>query len=71
MKPRVAFFDFASCEGCQLQVVNLEEKVLDLIDIVQVVAFREAMKEHSDEYDIAFVEGSIMRPMDEERLLII
>ncbi len=68
MKPKVAFFDFASCEGCQLQVVNLEEKVLDLVDMVQVVSFREAMKEHSDDYDIAFVEGSIMRPMDEERL---
>jgi len=68
MKPKVAFFDFASCEGCQLQVVNLEEKILDLVDIVQVVSFREAMKERSDVYDIAFVEGSIMRPMDEERL---
>ena len=68
MKPKVAFFDFASCEGCQLQVVNLEEKILDLVDIVQVGSFREAMKEHSDDYDIAFIEGSIMRPMDEERL---
>jgi coenzyme F420-reducing hydrogenase gamma subunit len=68
MKPRVAFFDFASCEGCQLQVVNLEEKILDLIDVVEVVSFREAMKEHSDDYDIAFIEGSIQRPMDEERL---
>ncbi|MBN1390365.1 MAG: NADH:ubiquinone oxidoreductase [Candidatus Thermoplasmatota archaeon] len=68
MKPKVAFFDFASCEGCQLQVVNLEEKILDLIEVVDVVSFREAMKEHSDDYDIAFIEGSIQRPMDEERL---
>jgi len=68
MKPRVAFFDFASCEGCQLEVVNLEEKILDLIDVVDIVSFREAMKEHSDDYDIAFIEGSIQRPMDEERL---
>ncbi len=68
MKPRVAFFDFASCEGCQLEVVNLEEKLLDLIDVVEIVSFREAMKEHSDDYDIAFIEGSIQRPMDEERL---
>ncbi|MGA1873829.1 MAG: NADH:ubiquinone oxidoreductase [Thermoplasmatota archaeon] len=68
MKPRVAFFDFASCEGCQLQVVNLEEKVLDLVEVVEIVSFREAMKEHSDDYDIAFIEGSIQRPMDEERL---
>ena len=68
MKPRVAFFDFASCEGCQLQIANLEEEVLDLIEIVDVVNFREVMKEKSDEYDIAVIEGSIMRPMDEERL---
>jgi len=31
-KPRVAIFDFACCEGCQLQFVNLEEEILDLID---------------------------------------
>lgn len=68
MKPKVAFFDFASCEGCQLQVVNLEESVIDLIELVDVVSFREAMKEHSNDYDIAFIEGSIARPMDEERL---
>jgi len=68
MKPRVAFFDFASCEGCQLQIANLEEEILDLIEIVDVVSFREVMKEHSDDYDIAIVEGSIIRPMDEQRL---
>ena len=68
MKPRVAFFDFSSCEGCQLQIADLEEEILDLIEIVDVVSFREVMKEHSDEYDIAIVEGSIMRPMDEHRL---
>ena len=68
MKPRVAFFDFASCEGCQLQIANLEEEILDLISIVDVVSFREIMKEHSDDYDIAFVEGSIMRPIDADRL---
>jgi coenzyme F420-reducing hydrogenase gamma subunit len=68
MKARVAIFDFASCEGCELQIVNLEEKLLDLIDIVDVVSFREAMKEHSNDYDMALIEGSIMRPMDEERI---
>jgi len=46
MKPKVAFFDFASCEGCQLQIANLEEEILDLIKIVDVVSFREVMKEH-------------------------
>ena len=67
-KPKVAFFDFASCEGCQLQIADLEEEILDLISIVDVVSFREVMKEHADTYDIAIIEGSIMRPMDEERL---
>ncbi len=68
MKPKVAIFDFASCEGCELQIANLEESVIDLVEAVDVVSFREVMKEHSDEYDIAFVEGSIQRPMDVERI---
>lgn len=67
-KPRVAFFDFAGCEGDQLQITNLEEKLLDLVDIVDVVSFREIMKEHSDEYDIAFVEGSTTTPHSKKRL---
>jgi len=67
-KPRVSIFDFACCEGCQLQIVNLEEELLDLISLVDPVEWREAMSVHSDEYDIAIVEGSITRPEDEERL---
>ena len=70
-KPRVAIFDFACCEGCQLQIVNLEEEILDLIGAVDVVEWREAMSEQSHEYDIAIVEGSITRPEDEERLEVI
>ncbi len=68
MKPRVAFFDFSSCEGCQLQVANLEEAVIDVTKLVDIVSFREVMKEHSDDYDIAIIEGSITRPMDVERI---
>lgn len=67
-KPKVAFFDFAGCEGDQLQVANLEEKLLDLIQIVDVVSFREVMTDHSDDYDIAFVEGSITNDHDAERV---
>ena len=44
---KVAIFDFACCEGCQLQIVNLEEEILDLIDAVNVVEWREAMSEQS------------------------
>jgi len=67
-KPRVAIFDFACCEGCQLQIVNMEEELLDLISVVQPVTWREAMSEKSDDFDIALVEGSITRPQDEERV---
>lgn len=70
-KPRVAIFDFACCEGCQLQIVNLEEEILDLIGAVDVVEWREAMSEQSHEYDIAIIEGSITRLEDEKRMEVI
>lgn len=67
-KPKIAFFDFAGCEGDQLQVANLEERLLDILGHVEVVNFREVATRFGDKYDIAFVEGSITRPADEERL---
>jgi len=67
-KPRVAFFDFSCCEGCQLQVLNLENELLDLLGHIEIVNFREAMTERSDEYDIAFIEGSITRAGEIGRL---
>jgi len=67
-KPRVAIFDFAGCEGDQLQIVNLEEDLLSLLEHVDIVTWREGMKEESSQYDIALVEGSCTRPSDEERL---
>lgn len=70
-KPRVAIFDFSCCEGCQLQIVNLEEELLDLAGVVELVEWREAMSEQSRQYDIAIVEGSITRLEDEERVQII
>jgi sulfhydrogenase subunit delta len=70
-KPKIAIFDFACCEGCQLQIVNLEEEILDLLGGADVVEWREAMSEKSDEYDVAIIEGSITRMEDEERLKLI
>lgn len=67
-KPKLAIFDFAGCEGCQLQIVNMEEEILDLISVVHPVEWREAISDQSSEFDIAFVEGSITRPGDEEKL---
>ncbi|MFO7821640.1 MAG: cytochrome b [Lentisphaeria bacterium] len=68
-KPKVAIYDFACCEGCQLQFVNMEEEIIDLISVIQPVEWREAMSDKTDEdIDIAIIEGSITRPEDEERL---
>jgi coenzyme F420-reducing hydrogenase gamma subunit len=67
-KPKVAFFDFASCEGCQLTVVDALQTHLDLLAAVDIVQFREAMSERSDDYQIAFIEGSCTRAIDEDRL---
>lgn len=67
-KPKVAFFDFTSCEGCQLTVIDLLQTHLGLLDLVEIVQFREAMTEKGDDYQIAFVEGSCTRASDEERL---
>ena len=66
-KPRVAFFGFACCEGCQLSVLQVDD-ILELLAHVKVVAWREVMSEKSDDYDIAFCEGSITRQADLERI---
>ena len=69
MKPKVAFFDFASCEGCQLDTLNLDgEEAIALLNAVDIVNFREVKTEREDNYDIAFIEGSITRESEIPRL---
>jgi coenzyme F420-reducing hydrogenase gamma subunit len=67
-KPRVAFFEFTSCEGCQLTVVDSLQDHPELLDAVDIVQFREAISEKDDSYQIAFIEGSCSRPSDETKL---
>jgi coenzyme F420-reducing hydrogenase gamma subunit len=67
-RPKIAFFDFTCCEGCQLQVANLGEALLDVLKVVRLVSFREVMSEKSTDYDVAIIEGSITTPHDEERI---
>lgn len=68
-KPKVAFFDLASCEGCQLQVANMGPELLDILQQIELVEFREVMSERwQGEYDVAFVEGSVINHEGEERL---
>ncbi len=67
-KPKVAFFDFTDCEGCQLQFANMGNTLLELMELVDIVSFREIMSESADEYDIAFIEGSITTDNDVLRI---
>ena len=68
-RPRVAFFDFTGCEGCQLQIANKEETLLSLLSAVEVVNFREISSEKRDDYDIAFIDGAVSRQDEVERLI--
>lgn len=67
-KPKIAFFEFTSCEGCQLTVVDSLQDHPELLDVVEIVQFREAMSEKGEDYQIAFIEGSCARPSDEAKL---
>ena len=67
-KPRVAFFEFTSCEGCQLTVLDTLQNHPELLDAIEIVTFREAMSEKSDDYQLAFIEGSCTRPSDEAKI---
>ncbi len=67
-KPPIGVFSFTSCEGCQLQLLNYEDDLLDLLERIEIVNFREAIDEKSDNYAIAFVEGSISTASDAEEL---
>ena len=69
-KPIVAFFDFACCEGCQLQVANMGELLLDVLEKIDLVEFREVMSEKwGQNYDVAVIEGSITTSHAMERIM--
>ncbi len=68
-KPRLAVFKFASCDGCQLSLLDLEDELLALSGEVDIVYFLEARSYHEPgPYDIALVEGSITTQHDLERI---
>ncbi|MBC7333325.1 MAG: NADH:ubiquinone oxidoreductase [Actinobacteria bacterium] len=67
-KPKVGIFGFTGCGGCQLEILDAEDKLVDLASAVDIVHFTEAITEHSDDYEIALVEGSISTNHDVERI---
>ncbi len=68
-RPRLAVFKFASCDGCQLQLLNLEEELLALAERFEVAHFLEASSRVLEgPYDVVLVEGSITTAHDAERI---
>ncbi len=68
-KPKLAVYKFSSCDGCQLQLLNLEEQLLNLVAKVEIAYFLEARRRVlPPPYDLGLVEGSISTPDEEHRI---
>jgi sulfhydrogenase subunit delta len=68
-RPRLAVFKFASCDGCQLQLLNLEDELLTLAERFDIAHFLEASSRTAPgPYDLALVEGSVATPTDARRI---
>ena len=69
MKPKLAVWKFASCDGCQLSILDCEDELLMITDAVEIAYFPEATRSIvKGPYDISLVEGSITTSEDAERI---
>jgi sulfhydrogenase subunit delta len=68
-KPRLAVWKFASCDGCQLSLLDCEDELLGLAERIEIAYFVEAKDSRiSGRYDLSLVEGSVTTPHDAERI---
>ncbi|MCP4633193.1 MAG: oxidoreductase [candidate division Zixibacteria bacterium] len=68
-KPKLAVWKFASCDGCQLSLLDCEEELLAVTERIEIANFPEASRAViKGPYDVSLVEGSISSPHDEERI---
>ena len=68
-KPRIGVFKFASCDGCQLSLLDAEDQLLAIADAIEIAYFPEASRTMAKgPYDIALVEGSITTHHDAQRI---
>ena len=67
--PKLAVYKFASCDGCQLSILDVEDLLLDIASVVHIANFPEASREVVEgPYDLTLVEGSITSAHDAERI---
>ena len=68
-RPKLAVWKFASCDGCQLSLLNCEDELLQVASAVEISYFLEASRAVvRGPYDVSLVEGSITTPHDAERI---
>ncbi len=68
-KSTVAVHKFSSCDGCQLQILNMEDEILDLAEAIDIAYFLEATRAmRPGPYNISIVEGSITTEHEVERI---
>ena len=68
-KPKLAVWKFASCDGCQLSLLDCEDELLAVAGAVEIANFPEATRAVlKGPYDLSLVEGSITTPHDAERI---
>ncbi|GGV40830.1 oxidoreductase [Actinomadura cremea] len=68
-RPTLAVWKFASCDGCQLTLLDCEDELLELAGRIEIVHFLEASGAAGDgPYDVSLVEGSVTTPADRERI---
>ena len=68
-KPTVAVHKFSSCDGCQLQILNMEDEILDLAEVIDIAYFLEATRAtRPGPYTISMVEGSVTTEHEIERI---
>lgn len=68
-KPKLAVWKFASCDGCQLSLLDCEDELLAVAQMLQIAYFPEGFREViKGPYDLSLVEGSITTPHDAERI---
>ncbi len=69
-RPRLAVWKFASCDGCQLSILDCEDELLTLAGAIEIANFPEASSAFIEgPYDLSLVEGSIITAHDAERIL--
>jgi coenzyme F420-reducing hydrogenase gamma subunit len=67
--PKVAVWKFASCDGCQLTLLDCEDELLALAGEIEIALFPEATSAAVEgPYDLSIVEGSVTTPHDAERI---